>query len=152
MTKSTKLTNQGKQTGRLSYYLSEAREPLRFVVFYALFYGILRLIEFGSFKLFVSGSLPQAFSYLSFLTAVTSGIMSQLLLDFAIFIAFAVLIVAVIYSIRLGVKWLLNRSDAAIDSIPSLPGSVTIYGTGPAVTFGERIERTNTKRKTKRKK
>jgi hypothetical protein len=45
----------------------------------------------------------------------------------------------------------MNRSDAAIDSIPSLPGSVTIYGTGPAVTFGERIERKETKRKTKRK-
>ncbi len=152
MTKSTKLTNRESKADRLSRYLNEAREPLRFVLFYALFYGLLRLIEFGAFKLYVGGGLPQALSYLSFLVAVTTGIMSQLLLDFAIFIVIAVMAVGVVYSIRLAAKWLLNRSDAAIDSIPILPGSVTIYGTGPAVTFGERIERTETKRKNKRKK
>ena len=153
MTNTTKLINRGEQSARLSYYLSEAKTPLRFALFYALVYGFLRLLEYGSFKLFVGGSLPQALSYLSFLVAVTTGIMSQLLLDFAIFIIIGAAVVAVIYALRLGVKWLLNRSDAAVDSLPKLPESVIIYGSGPAVTFGERIERkatTKPKRKTKK--
>ena len=116
MTNTTKLINQGEKSGRFIYYLSKAKEPLRFVVFYALFYGLLRLVEFGSFKLFIGGGMPQSLQYTSFLVAVTTGIMSQLLLDFAIFIAFAVVLVAAIYIIRLGVKWLMNRSDAAIDT------------------------------------
>lgn len=152
MAKSTNLINQEKKTGYLSQYLSETRDIFRFVVYYALFYGLLRLLEFGAFKLFVSGGLPQALSYVSFLIAVTTGIMSQLLLDFALFIVLSVLVVAIIYSIRLGAKWFLSRSDTAVDSIPSPPGPATIYGTDPAVTFGERIERTETKRKIKRNK
>jgi len=152
MTNTTKLINRGDQSARLSYYLSEAKAPFRFVVFYALVYGFLRLLEFGSFKLFIGGSMPQALSYLSFLVAVTTGIMSQLLLDFAIFIAIGTVIVVIVYAIRLAVKWLLNRSDAAVDALPKLPESVLIYGSSSAVTFGERIERkATTKPKAKRK-
>jgi hypothetical protein len=122
-------------------FIDQINIPVRFVALYALVYGALRLLELGSFKLFIGANLPQAVEYVCFLVAVTSGIITQLMFDFGLFILVGAAAVGVIYSIRLGVKWLLGRSEAEPAVATTTPEPVIVYGDDMAMTFGEKIER-----------